>query len=139
MGAQRRDPQGDRDLNRVGALGDPYRRASRSPVRAGGAAVATTRGDQRRVPGRVDALHPREDGVDGAERAYHVAAEWLQATREAIASCACEHGCPSCVQSPKCGNGNEPLSKDGAVQVLDAVLEAIGLAHQAGRDAHGAV
>jgi DEAD/DEAH box helicase domain-containing protein len=79
--------------------------------------------------------HP--GGAGFAERAYHVAVEWLHATREAIASCACEHGCPSCVQSPKCGNGNEPLSKDGAVQVLDAVLEAIGLAHQAGRDTHG--
>ena len=77
--------------------------------------------------------HP--GGAGFAERAYHVAAEWLHATREAIASCACEHGCPSCVQSPKCGNGNEPLSKDGAVQVLDAVLEAIGLAAP-GRSGH---
>jgi DEAD/DEAH box helicase domain-containing protein len=68
--------------------------------------------------------HP--GGAGFAERAYHVAAEWLRATREAIAACACDHGCPSCVQSPKCGNGNEPLSKDGAVRVLDAVLEAMG-------------
>ena len=79
--------------------------------------------------------HP--GGAGFAERAYHVADEWLHATREAIASCACEHGCPSCVQSPKCGNGNEPLSKDGAVQVLDAVLEAIGLTRQAGWNTRG--
>ncbi|HZD98727.1 MAG TPA: Zn-binding domain-containing protein, partial [Micromonosporaceae bacterium] len=81
--------------------------------------------------------HP--GGAGFAERAYHVATEWLHATREAIASCACEHGCPSCVQSPKCGNGNEPLSKDGAVRVLDAVLDAIELAHDGGQDVHGSV
>jgi DEAD/DEAH box helicase domain-containing protein len=81
--------------------------------------------------------HP--GGAGFAERAYHVATEWLHATREAIASCACEHGCPSCVQSPKCGNGNEPLSKDGAVRVLDAVLEAIELAHDGSQDVHGSV
>ncbi len=48
--------------------------------------------------------------------------EWLAATRSAIASCECAVGCPSCVQSPKCGNGNDPLDKGGAVQLLDLVL-----------------
>jgi DEAD/DEAH box helicase domain-containing protein len=66
-----------------------------------------------------------QGGAGFAERAYQVAVEWLSATRTAIASCACEHGCPSCVQSPKCGNGNEPLSKPDAVRVLDAVLAAL--------------
>jgi DEAD/DEAH box helicase domain-containing protein len=64
--------------------------------------------------------HP--GGAGFAERAYATAAAWLSATREAIAACACESGCPSCVQSPKCGNGNNPLAKDDAVVVLDAVL-----------------
>jgi DEAD/DEAH box helicase domain-containing protein len=67
--------------------------------------------------------HP--GGAGFAERAYDTAAAWLEATREAIASCACESGCPSCVQSPKCGNGNNPLAKDAAVLVLDAVLSAL--------------
>ena len=57
-----------------------------------------------------------------AERGYARAHDWLTATRAAIADCECPDGCPSCVQSPKCGNGNDPLDKSGALQVLDAVL-----------------
>ncbi|MBB4766938.1 DEAD/DEAH box helicase [Amorphoplanes digitatis] len=67
--------------------------------------------------------HP--GGAGFAERAYGTAAAWLSATRKAIASCGCETGCPSCVQSPKCGNGNSPLDKNGAISVLDAVLGAL--------------
>ena len=64
--------------------------------------------------------HP--GGAGFAERGFTRAAEWLQATRDAIASCECAAGCPSCVQSPKCGNGNEPLDKARAVLLLDVVL-----------------
>ncbi|MEV4417617.1 DEAD/DEAH box helicase [Catellatospora sp. NPDC049609] len=64
--------------------------------------------------------HP--GGAGFAERAYGMAAEWLGATRTAVAECGCERGCPSCVQSPKCGNGNNPLDKPGAVTILDTIL-----------------
>ncbi|MGH3745070.1 MAG: DEAD/DEAH box helicase [Mycobacteriales bacterium] len=70
--------------------------------------------------------HP--GGAGFAERGYDRAADWLAATRDAVAACACAEGCPSCVQSPKCGNGNEPLDKAGGVRLLDAVLAAIGRA-----------
>ncbi|WP_450097535.1 DEAD/DEAH box helicase [Spongiactinospora rosea] len=63
-----------------------------------------------------------EGGAGFAERGFARAAEWLTATREAIESCECDFGCPSCIQSPKCGNGNEPLDKRGAVRLLNALL-----------------
>jgi DEAD/DEAH box helicase domain-containing protein len=64
--------------------------------------------------------HPGGSGISA--RGYETAAAWLTATRETIVSCACPEGCPSCVQSPKCGNQNHPLDKDGAVRLLDVLL-----------------
>ncbi len=66
--------------------------------------------------------HP--GGAGFAERAYRTARAWLTATREAIAACECDFGCPSCIQSPKCGNGNDPLDKLAAVRLLDCLLAA---------------
>ncbi|WP_342775111.1 DEAD/DEAH box helicase [Nonomuraea diastatica] len=63
-----------------------------------------------------------EGGAGFAERGYARATDWLTATREAITSCECERGCPSCIQSPKCGNGNEPLDKRGAIRILGTLL-----------------
>ncbi|MCA2186258.1 DEAD/DEAH box helicase [Nonomuraea cavernae] len=63
-----------------------------------------------------------EGGAGFAERGYARASDWLTATREAITSCECQHGCPSCIQSPKCGNGNDPLHKRGAVHLLNTLL-----------------
>ncbi|UKY51742.1 DEAD/DEAH box helicase [Streptomyces inhibens] len=81
------------------------------------------------VPLHPDTLLPTVFVYDGhpggagfAERAFHTAADWLAATRTAIASCECEAGCPSCIQSPKCGNGNDPLHKRGAIRLLGELL-----------------
>ncbi|HEY2306761.1 MAG TPA: DEAD/DEAH box helicase [Streptosporangiaceae bacterium] len=61
-------------------------------------------------------------GAGFAERGFTMAQAWLRATAEAIGNCECQAGCPSCVQSPKCGTGNEPLAKDGAVLLLETLL-----------------
>jgi DEAD/DEAH box helicase domain-containing protein len=105
--------------------------------------------DRWDIGGMSTALHPDtgaptvfvHDGHPGgagfAERGYQELGPWLAATRNAIAGCECPAGCPSCVQSPKCGNGNNPLDKDGAVIVLDIVLEALSRGGRA-RDRHNA-
>ncbi|MFZ1178962.1 MAG: Zn-binding domain-containing protein, partial [Mycobacterium sp.] len=61
-------------------------------------------------------------GAGFAERGFRQARTWLGATATAIEACECPRGCPSCVQSPKCGNGNDPLDKAGAVLVLRLVV-----------------
>ncbi|AOW93644.1 DEAD/DEAH box helicase [Rhodococcus sp. WMMA185] len=68
--------------------------------------------------------HP--GGAGFADRGHTEITHWLSATREAIVSCECTIGCPSCVYSPKCGNGNDPLDKDGAIRVLTSVVTALG-------------
>ncbi|MHA6628275.1 DEAD/DEAH box helicase [Pseudonocardia sichuanensis] len=105
--------------------------------------------DRWDVGGMSTALHPHtgrptvfvHDGHPGgagfAERGHAVLGRWLAATRAAIGDCECRTGCPSCVQSPKCGNGNAPLDKAGAVRVLDVVLEALG-GHSGGAEAERA-
>ena len=90
--------------------------------------------DRWDIGGVSTALHPDTgratvfvyDGYPGgagfAEHGYRVARAWLGGTRTLIAECRCDRGCPSCIQSPKCGNGNDPLDKAGAIRLLDQLL-----------------
>jgi len=64
--------------------------------------------------------HPGGSGI--AELGFGERDRLLRATRDAMVSCTCTDGCPSCVQSPKCGNGNEPLDKAGAIVLLTQIL-----------------
>ncbi|PVY29878.1 DEAD/DEAH box helicase [Williamsia muralis] len=64
-------------------------------------------------------------GAGFADRGHEAFGIWIKATRDAVSDCGCEAGCPSCVQSPKCGNGNDPLDKAAAVRVLDLILREL--------------
>ena len=68
------------------------------------------------------------DGYPGgagiADLAFAAADRHLEATAEVLDDCDCVTGCPSCVQSPKCGNGNEPLDKMAALALLRTTLGA---------------
>lgn len=68
--------------------------------------------------------HP--GGAGFADCGYRRFSEWIAATFEAVRSCGCESGCPSCVQSPKCGNGNEPLDKAAALRLLGSMVSSLG-------------
>ena len=61
-------------------------------------------------------------GAGVAELGFEAADRHLAATLDVLTGCRCSDGCPSCVQSPKCGNWNEPLDKDGAIRLLRAAL-----------------
>jgi DEAD/DEAH box helicase domain-containing protein len=61
-------------------------------------------------------------GVGITERGFDTFEGWAADTARLLAGCPCDHGCPSCVQSPKCGNLNEPLDKAGALTLLQRML-----------------
>ena len=61
-------------------------------------------------------------GVGITQRGFEAFEGWVEDTARMLAGCPCESGCPSCVQSPKCGNLNEPLDKAGALELLDRML-----------------
>jgi DEAD/DEAH box helicase domain-containing protein len=63
-------------------------------------------------------------GVGITERGFEIFEGWAEDTAQLLERCPCERGCPSCVQSPKCGNLNEPLDKAGALTLLRRMVAA---------------
>ncbi|MFH1002664.1 MAG: Zn-binding domain-containing protein [Chloroflexota bacterium] len=61
-------------------------------------------------------------GVGIAEKGFALVEELWRATLRAITECPCREGCPSCIQSPKCGNNNQPLDKKAARLLLAGLL-----------------
>jgi len=64
--------------------------------------------------------HP--GGIGIAEKGFEMITELWQATLKAVETCPCADGCPSCVQSPKCGNNNQPLDKEAAIVLLKELM-----------------
>jgi DEAD/DEAH box helicase domain-containing protein len=64
--------------------------------------------------------HP--GGVGISRQGFSRFSRWLQDAKHLIQDCPCEHGCPSCIQSPKCGNWNEPLDKQLALELIETML-----------------
>ena len=60
--------------------------------------------------------HP--GGIGIAERGYEIIEHLWSTTLQAVSQCPCFDGCPSCIQSPKCGNNNQPLDKEIAIELL---------------------
>ncbi|HZC19652.1 MAG TPA: DEAD/DEAH box helicase [Rubrobacteraceae bacterium] len=88
-------------------------------VDIGGLSVATHR--QTKLP-TVFVYDGYPGGVGISERGYDAFEEVTRDALGVLIRCPCKRGCPACVQSPKCGNWNEPLSKEGAVAVLRYLL-----------------
>jgi DEAD/DEAH box helicase domain-containing protein len=68
--------------------------------------------------------HPGGTGI--AEKGFQVVQELWRETLRLITECPCEDGCPSCVQSPKCGNNNQPLDKKAAQTILEVLTQRFG-------------
>jgi DEAD/DEAH box helicase domain-containing protein len=90
--------------------------------------------DRNDIGGVSTALHPdtggpavfiydgHPGGVGIAEHGYSIIDELWAATLATVSECPCADGCPSCIQSPKCGNNNRPLDKAVAVRFLGDLL-----------------
>jgi DEAD/DEAH box helicase domain-containing protein len=90
--------------------------------------------DRNDIGGVSTPLHPDTDrpqvfiydghlgGVGISEKGFELISGLWEATLKTISDCPCESGCPSCIQSPKCGNNNEPLDKQGAILLLKGLL-----------------
>jgi len=68
--------------------------------------------------------HP--GGVGISEKGFEILPDLWRATLQVVEDCPCEEGCPSCIQSPKCGNNNIPLDKKAAIRLLQGLLSGHG-------------
>jgi DEAD/DEAH box helicase domain-containing protein len=77
--------------------------------------------------------HP--GGVGIARRGYDEFERLVADASRLVGECPCADGCPSCIQSPKCGNLNEPLHKAGALELMDSIINLVAAERRPGRAA----
>ncbi len=65
-------------------------------------------------------------GIGLAEKAYDLFSPWVRMTAALVRDCPCDAGCPACIYSPKCGNGNQPLDKKAASLLLGRMVDSLG-------------
>ncbi|NLE09419.1 MAG: DEAD/DEAH box helicase [Dehalococcoidales bacterium] len=90
--------------------------------------------DRNDIGGVSTALHPDTGraqvfiydaypgGIGIAEKGFDIIEDLWKATLQVVTDCPCEKGCPSCIQSPKCGNNNKPLDKQAAIELLKGLI-----------------
>jgi len=66
-----------------------------------------------------------EGGIGLAEKATELITELVDMARGLVMGCSCDIGCPACIYSPKCGNDNKPLDKEGTIILLDELAQLI--------------
>jgi len=91
--------------------------------------------DRRDIGGLSTPAHPHTDratvfvydghpgGVGLARAAFGTADDLAATTRDLVAACDCQAGCPACIQSPHCGNANDPLDKAVALELLSTLAD----------------
>ena len=67
-----------------------------------------------------------EGGIGLTGKAYDLIEEITEMTHELVKDCTCDEGCPACIYSPKCGNDNNPLNKEGTIFILNQMLDLMG-------------
>ncbi|HON81836.1 MAG TPA: DEAD/DEAH box helicase [Methanoregulaceae archaeon] len=72
-----------------------------------------------------------EGGIGLSEKAYRIFGDLARHTFALVSECPCREGCPACIYSPRCGNDNQPLDKEGTVLILGALCRAFGEGDQA--------
>ena len=66
-----------------------------------------------------------EGGIGVSKELFNLRRDWFNIAFDTVSKCPCKMGCPACIQSPKCGNNNQPLNKEGAQILLDCLLTEI--------------
>ena len=109
-------------------LDRPDQEAAIVTISGGGVEIVFDHGPSLDLAGRpsVFVYDGHAGGIGIAERGFEEFEGWVADTAKLLRGCPCADGCPSCVQSPKCGNLNDMLDKAGALKFLRRAVDFAG-------------